>query len=249
MENVAPGETRPVLFTNLPTGLVGTLGVRVEDSNDAVLQARSTADISEFATGSYRKWVTFPEAKGIVVVIGDADGVEAIEEFRVTNDPILLVADPLEVDWRPSLPEVGALLRSRTRGGVAEGGQTLGTFTAETTPTADEVESLISYATSSVASRIGLSPCTDALTARARGMAALYTAMLVELSYFPEQIGSDRSPYEKYKELYDEGMEALTEAIAEDCGGGGDGLSVDGDTAPLPAGSFPCPTGIGSEIW
>src|SRR4051812_2228900 len=159
-ENVAPGESRPVTFTNLPTGLVGTLGVRVEDSNDAVLQARSTADISEFAAGSYRKWITFSESKGIYVVIADAEGVEAIEEFRVTNDPILLVADPLEVDWRPSLPEIGALLRSRTTG---EFGKPLGTFTDATNPTDDDVESLISYATSSVASRIGLSPCTDAL--------------------------------------------------------------------------------------
>jgi hypothetical protein len=79
-------------------------------------------------------------------------------------------------------------------------------------------------------------------------MAALYTAMLVELSYFPNQIGSDRSPYEKYKELYDEGMEALTEAIAENCDSGGDGLSVGGD-GPMPSSSFPCPSGIGSEVW
>ena len=248
MDGVAPGETRPVTLTNLPEDLIGAIGIRLEDSNNAIVQARATSGITEFAAGSYRKWITFPETKGIYVVIADAEGVEAIEEFRVTNDPILLVADPLEVDWRPTLVEVGALLRSRTRGGVNEGGKELGTFTAETTPTADEVESLISYATSSVASRIGLSPCTKALTSRARGMAALYTAMLVELSYFPEQVGSDRSPYEKYKELYDEGMEALTEAISEDCDGGGDGLSV-GGAGPMPSSNFPCPSGIGCEVW
>ncbi len=248
MEAVAPGESRPVTLTNLPEGLVGTLGIRVEDSNNTVVSARSTADITEFALGSYRKWITFPESKGICVVIADSEGVEAIEEFRVTNDPILLVADPLEVDWRPALVEVGALLHARTRGGVEEGGKELGTFTDQTNPTADQVESMISYATSSVASRIGLSPCTDALTARARGMAALYTAMLIELSYFPEQVGSDRSPYEKYKELYDQGMEALTEAIAENCDGGGDGLSVGGD-GPVPSSSFPCPSGIGEQVW
>jgi hypothetical protein len=246
VEGVAPGEKRPVTLTNLPEGLVGTLGVRVEDSENAIILARSTAEVTEFAAGSYRKWITFPEAKGIYVVIADANGVEAIEEFRVTTDPLLLTADPLDVDWRPALVEVGALVRARTKSKM--GGPPLGTFTDNTLPKGEEVEALISYATSSVASRIGLSPCTDALKSRARGMAALYTAMLIELSYFPEQVGSDRSPYAKYKELYDDGMGALTEAVAENCGGGGDGESV-GGSGPLPSYSFPAPTCIGNENW
>jgi hypothetical protein len=246
MEAVAPGEIRPVTFTNLPSGLVGTLGVRVEDSEDVVVQARTTADITEFATGNYRKWITFPEEKGIFVVIGDAGGEEAIEEFRVTNDPLLLTADPLDVDWRPALTEVGALVRVRTKSKM--GGPPLGTFTEDTRPNGDEVEALISYATASVAARIGLSPCTDALKSRARGMAALYTAMLIELSYFPEQVGSDRSPYAKYKELYDDGMGALVEAVAENCGGGGDGESV-GGSGPLPSSEFPCPSDWQGVAW
>jgi hypothetical protein len=248
MEGVAPGELRPVTLTNLPEGLVGTLGIRLEDSDNAILHARSTADVTEFAAGSYRKWITFPETKGIYVLIADANGVEAIEEFRVTTDPLLLTADPLDVDWRPALVEVGALVRTRTKSKM--GGSPLGTFTDNTPIKADEVEALISYATASVAARIGLSPCSDALKSRARGMAALYTAMLIELSYFPEQVGSDRSPYAKYKELYDDGMGALVEAVAENCGGGGDGDGESvGGSGPLPSSSFPCPSNWQGVAW
>jgi hypothetical protein len=38
--------------------------------------------VTEFAVGSYRKWITFSESKGIYVVLADANGAEAIEEFR-----------------------------------------------------------------------------------------------------------------------------------------------------------------------
>jgi hypothetical protein len=246
MEGVAPGERRPITLTNLPDGLVGTLGIRVEDADNVVIQSRTTSGITEFATGSYRVWVTFPEAKGFVYVIGDdGAGAEAIEEFRVTTDPLALIADPLEVDWAPALVEVAALVRTRTRD---DDGNYLGTFTADTSVTAEEVEALAHYATASVATQIGLSPCSATLKARARGMASLYTAMLIELSYFPEQVGSDRSPYAKYKELFDDGMPALIEAVAENCGGGGGGESV-GGAGPMPSSSFPPPSGIGEACW
>jgi hypothetical protein len=84
MEAVAPGESRPIILTNLPSGLVGTLGVRLEDADGGVLQARTTAGMTEFAAGNYRFWITFPETKGFYVVIADDEGVEAIEEFKVT---------------------------------------------------------------------------------------------------------------------------------------------------------------------
>jgi len=248
MEAVAPGESRPITLTNLPTGLVGTLGVRLEDAENNVVQARTTKGITEFAAGNYRVWITFPEQKGFYVVIADDEGVEAVEEYRVTNDPLALTADPLEVDWRPALAEIGALLRARTKTGEESGGREIGTFNADTRPTADEVEALANYATAHVASRIGLNPCSKALKDRARGMAALYTAMLVELSYFPEQVGSSRSPYEQYKALFDDGMDALTEAVAEQCGEGGDGKAV-GGTGPLPSSSFPAPSGIAETCW
>ncbi len=44
--------------------------------------------------------------------------------------------------------------------------------------------------------------------------------MLVELSYWPEQVRSDRSAYTEYERLFNAAMTALAECIA--AGGGGD---------------------------
>lgn len=110
-------------------------------------------------------------------------------------------------DWSPTVAQVGSLLRTRTKGPNME---YLGTFTTETVPTEDQVESLIPQAVGEVEARTGEIP--ESLESRAGNVAALYAAMLVELSYFPEQVGSDVSPYDQLKELFDGAMEGLLSA-------------------------------------
>jgi hypothetical protein len=45
---------------------------------------------------------------------------------------------------------------------------------------------------------------------------ALRTAMLIELSYYPEQVASNRSQYNELKELFDDALKRLVLAVARE---------------------------------
>jgi len=105
--------------------------------------------------------------------------------------------------WQPTVSDVAALLRARTKQiGTA---QELGTFTAETRPTGQQVQTLIRKATGDLAMVIG-DEVPGVIMREANETAALKAAMMVELSYFPEQVATNRSPYAQYKELYDDAV-------------------------------------------
>jgi hypothetical protein len=136
------------------------------------------------------------------------------------SDPVAAAAT------RPSLADVATLLRARTK---IRGGAEAGTFTDVTRPTGDEVEGLIDEATDEVLGKVQTPEAGSAYERRVRGAIRLYTAMLVELSYFPEQIGTGRSPYASYERLYESRLKALvaegeTGAVQ---GEGGDGAGGD----------------------
>lgn len=108
----------------------------------------------------------------------------------------------------PTIAAVGALLHARTN----VMGQERGTFDADTRPTADEVEQLIEQAVADVASRVGESiPAGRA--SEATRLAALQTAALIEASYFPHELDSDRSAYRQYSAMYLSGITALQQSI------------------------------------
>lgn len=117
-----------------------------------------------------------------------------------------------------SITAVAALLRTRTKDDV---GNELGVFSSATRPTADQVAELLAEATRRVVSMIGTDePCEEDLALDAATLIHQRTAMMIELSYFPEQINTDRSPYQQIKELYDGDIKSLIEAVAERCGTG-----------------------------
>lgn len=149
--------------------------------------------------------------------------------------------------FTPTVEEVAAYMRARLKGEFGR----VETFNEETTPTREQIEELIPQAVRKVATRIGGSICEcdeqEDLYIDARGLAALRTAMIAERSFFPEQVGSGRSPYPQMEDEWKEGIKVLVEAIAEHCGGGG-GEAVGGEGA-MPSGSFPCPSGIGTQDW
>lgn len=121
-------------------------------------------------------------------------------------------------------------MRTRTKNRL---GNELGEFTEETKPTLEAAEKILETATSKVVGKIGTAePCSDELAGDAAACIHLLAAMMIELTYFPEQVDSNRSPYEKYKELYDEDLATLTEAVAEQCGTG-TGEADDGSILPL----------------
>ena len=152
-------------------------------------------------------------------------------------------------DFTPTASDVGALLRARTKD---TNGNEVGTFNDDTRPTGDQVSSLAADAAARVASAMGTdAPCPDnadkvaAVNAKAKAAARIYAAMLVELSYFPEQVESGRSPYDRLEKLWSKEVAALTEYVAEECGGGSDAGGSGG--IPLAQASFPGQAVIGRE--
>lgn len=151
----------------------------------------------------------------------------------------------------PTTTDVAALLRARTK---VAGGKTLGTFNDQTSPRADQVQVLIAEAADEVTGKVqpidytlppggGYNAPGSDYERRMRRAIALHTAILIEVSYFPEQVKNDQSPLSVYQGLYDSRLRAL---IAEGetgspqgMGVGGTGGSSGGDSPGDPQWSFP----------
>jgi len=151
----------------------------------------------------------------------------------------------------PTTAEVAAWVPTRT----TVLGNRQNDFTADTEPTGDQVDILAAAAASHVDSQIGdITECSEYQNlGEPTAVAALYTAMLVELTYFPEQVGTNRSPYAQLKELWDERLEQLREAIEEICGDvpGDTGEEGEGGGFQTPAWYFDSPlTPLGKRsVW
>jgi hypothetical protein len=171
------------------------------DTDPANPDVRSfTTDLATLPDGWYR--LTFISQ----------DGSAALPTAPLHN-----VEDPARPEFWADLSQVGALLRTRT---VDSKGVEQGTFTSDTRPTASQVEEKIELGAEDVARDVG-SDIPDSLIQSAQALVALRAAMYVELSYFPEQVVANRSPYDRYKELYDEGLPklvALVQAAEEEAG-------------------------------
>lgn len=105
------------------------------------------------------------------VVFVDEDGDEQ------ATDPITMGS------WRPTIGEVAAILRARTK--PRHGQDPTGTFNANTRPTGDEVDALITQACAQIAASF-LGDVPESSEDDARQAAALRTAVLIEVTY-PEQ--------------------------------------------------------------
>lgn len=109
-------------------------------------------------------------------------------------------------EWAPEVTDVGALLRARTRDA---NGTELGTFTTDTRPTQEQVERLIIQAQSFLTGEFGSDDVLPLYLETAKQLTVLKAAMAVELSFFPEQVASARSPYDKMKEELDDELRRL----------------------------------------
>jgi hypothetical protein len=141
---------------------------------------------------------------------------------------------------RPTVADVASKVRARTR---VKGGGQAGTFNTKTNPTADDVEALIDEALDEVLGKVREPEAATDYERRVRGAVALYTAILIELSYYPEQVGSGKSPAATYQALYASRIKAL---IAE--GETGE-VQGEGGTADSPAdAAWTFPVGVGGLI-
>lgn len=137
-------------------------------------------------------------------------------------------------DYTPSLAEVASLVRNRTKD---DNGNELGTFTAATRPTDAQATVLIGMAAQAAENKIG-SDIPAELFDNAKTLVAYKAAALIEATYYAEQIRSGRSPYEIYKNLFDEGLPILDTAVSVVESGGELGDDA-GTSAGLPSYGFP----------
>jgi hypothetical protein len=154
----------------------------------------------------------------------------------------ILNAPGLADSYLPMISDVGALLRARTKD---TNGNEVGTFTPDTRPTDDEVLLLIDQAASDVTSLIDYDIPVETYT-QAKDVITLGAAMRVELSYFPEAIGADKSAYIYYRDMYRESLERLLAAVEresmEDISGEGPMLGQ------VPAYGFPAAEGLWTKM-
>lgn len=137
----------------------------------------------------------------------------------------------MSVTWLPATTDVGAILRART---VDDNGNELGDFTVATRPTGTEVTNLILQASRDVEALLGSATQSQQVQDMGKHLIALKTAMLIEISYFPEQVGSGKSPYEQLKDMYNDELKRTLEYAQTD----GEDVGMD-DNAAVTVHSFP----------
>lgn len=134
--------------------------------------------------------------------------------------------------WETTVSQVGALLHARTKD---KNGNEVGTFNADTRPTDDQVQDLIAQAADDVADAVGqqtgVTGMPQDLYQNAGSLTAIGAAMLVELSFFPEQVGTNTSPYDRLAAMYKDRLARLVLQA------GHEGADVPGDEYMHPAGA------------
>jgi hypothetical protein len=198
------------------TGLIGTLGTRIDSTAGEEVLARQTTGITEPVPGNYIAKRLAPTDDGSYLLVWDRtpggkpltpENV-AVEQLQVTRIAPLAST----VEFLPDPVDVAALLPARTY--IDDGGE-VGVFNAFTRPTEGQVQTLIYSAGNEVAARIGQTIDDDTLRAFARELVAIRAAMGVEIGYFPEQTNTEDSAYDKLKELYDEGLARLIASLPD----------------------------------
>jgi hypothetical protein len=121
-------------------------------------------------------------------------------------------------EYTPTPEQVATLVRARLTDG---GGNEVGTFTDTTRPNSTQVEDLIGdtvrecypFFGQDIPDSIGEEK--DALRKSALRAVMFGVAALVEISYFPEQVGVNRSPYKEYQERYEKMQKSIGKAISD----------------------------------
>lgn len=175
---------------------------------------------------------TAPETRSITTELATlAAGWYRLTWLDASGDQALTAPLFNGANIAPPVREVADLMLSRLRDDVG----TVDTFTAETTPTATQVERFVNYGVRRVRGKAGAIP--EALADDARHVAALYAAMLAESSLQSEQADDNSGHYERLKELYDEALADLLVEVVDVSAGGEPGVADDGVVLPL--GLFP----------
>lgn len=205
-----PGADFTAIVQGAPSGLAGTLGVRIENADGTNHTPRTTAGIVELESGSgaYSKAdLVAPDDAGTYVVLWDTGGgspVFASEELRVSGR----IGLDVEVDWRPTVDQVATHIRARTA--TDESGDEVGTFTADTRPTADQVEDIIDDKVQEILAVFVSGEVPEASFGAAHRAVRLSAAAEVEQSYFPADPSAESgSPYPQLRVRADAALKIL----------------------------------------
>lgn len=125
--------------------------------------------------------------------------LDAVGQISQPLEPMHNIALPT-VSYLPTIREAADYVRARTKDNL---GNERGTFTDATRPTAVAVASIINKAASDFTTKFDYDIPTE-MYQQARDLIALGAALRIEISYFPEQVGTDRTAYAELKALYDD---------------------------------------------
>jgi len=175
------------------------------DGTGGTTITRRTTNVVESpaSSGIYTAVLTAPALEGQYLIVWDTGGATpeyASEELVVTySEP-----DPAPTFLECPVEDVASLLRARTKD---DSGNEVGDFNEDTRPTDTEVEDLIAQAASMV-SAVANGDIPSRLVPFGQHVVALRTAMMVELTYWPEQVQRENSPYQYLRDMF---LDALAE--------------------------------------
>lgn len=200
-----------------PWVLLSTINLNPVDADPAHPQARNfTINNATLEHGWYK--MGWKDASGQIV--------ETVPIQNVASIP-----------WRPSLQDVGKIDMARTRNDV---GVNIGTFNAKTQPTDDQVQPLIDKSVRDLIPVLG-TDIPASLIQQAQDLAAIRTAMYIELSFFGTEIAQNRSPFQYFRDMYKEKRpEVISEVESVEAGGDETDALALGTT---PAFGFPASAG------
>lgn len=136
-------------------------------------------------------------------IFKDAAGNSSQRSTAVYNNPF-----GSDVNWRPTVDEVAALIRART---VDENGKEVGTFNNKTTPSYEQADELVDKAVEDLypifKSTVPDAPVPpnaspEAYREAVSALAAARAALLVELTHFGKEVAQGNSPYKQMWEDY-----------------------------------------------
>jgi hypothetical protein len=185
------------------------------DGTGGTTITRRTTNVVESpaSSGIYTAVLTAPALAGQYLIVWDSGGATpefATEELLVTYDE----PEPAPTFLECSVEDVASLLRARTKD---DSGNEVGNFNADTRPTDSEVEDLIAQAAAMVAA-VANGDVPSRLVPFGQNVVALRTAMMVELTYWPEQVQRENSPYQHLREMFVDALEAFKVALADSGG-------------------------------
>jgi len=123
----------------------------------------------------------------------------------------------LPMPWFPSLREIAVHIRNRTVERATN--RFIGTFTDKTRPTEEEAWEAAELAINDIIAdtgrldRVGISADSHRAV---RALASLRAAMIIERSFYGEQIGTNKSPYQALERDWERRGPKIVNAIAED---------------------------------